>query len=288
MEYKNILVAINVYEDYHHVLNSAELIAKKFDASLTLLMVLDSPFELIPMSAEYQKELEKEAIDTLKQAASRMALRQVNTVTEVGNPSLVITDYAKDNQKDLIILGSHGKHGINLLLGSTSNSVLHRAPCDVLTIRITEHQPSIPSDYRKILIATDFEKDSTVLVDRAKSFAKYYQSNLNAITVQGDPTVAVSTYGIIPDVHHDLVKEAETRLGSWVRKHQINGKYQCSMGEAPYEITQFANEENMDLVVVGSHKKSAIGRFFLGSTANAILHQSKQDVLVVRLTEAHA
>ncbi|MCF6776914.1 universal stress protein [Thiotrichales bacterium 19X7-9] len=288
MEYRNILVAINVYEDYHHVLNSAELVAKKFDANLTLLMVLDSPFELIPMSAEYQKELEKEAIDTLKQAASRMALRQVDTVTEIGNPSLVITDYAKEKECDLIILGSHGKHGINLLLGSTSNSVLHRAPCDVLTIRVTEHQPSIPSDYRSILIATDFEKDSLVLVDRAQSFARYYQSSLNAITVQGDPTVAVSTYGIIPDVHHDLMKEAEARLSNWVRDNQIHGKYKCVMGEAPFEITHYAHEENIDLIVVGSHKKSAIGRFFLGSTANAILHQSKKDVLVVRLTEDHA
>lgn len=288
MEYKNILVAINVYEDYYHILNSAELVAKKFDAALTLLMVLDSPFELIPMSADYQKELEAEAVKTLTQAANRMALKHVDTVAEIGNPAIVITDYAKENNCDLIVLGSHGKHGLNLLLGSTSNSVLHRAPCDVLTIRIDEHKPKEASFYNKILIATDFEKDSTVLVDRAKSFARYYQSSLHAITVQGDPTVAVSTYGIIPDVHHDLMQEAEARLAKWVRENNINGDYKCVLGEAPFEISHYAEEDDMDLVVVGSHKKSAIGRFFLGSTANAILHQSNKDILVVRLQEDHA
>ncbi|MGB1202845.1 MAG: universal stress protein [Alloalcanivorax venustensis] len=39
---------------------------------------------------------------------------------------------------DLIVLGSHGKHGIRLLLGSTANAVLHRATCDVLAVRIPE------------------------------------------------------------------------------------------------------------------------------------------------------
>jgi universal stress protein A len=45
---------------------------------------------------------------------------------------------AKEEDVDLIIVGSHGRHGLALIFGSTSNSVLHGAPCDVLAVRIAE------------------------------------------------------------------------------------------------------------------------------------------------------
>ncbi|MDB4308535.1 universal stress protein, partial [Porticoccaceae bacterium] len=45
---------------------------------------------------------------------------------------------AKENHIDLIVVGSHGRHGLALIFGSTSNSVLHGATCDVLAVRITE------------------------------------------------------------------------------------------------------------------------------------------------------
>ena len=43
---------------------------------------------------------------------------------------------AKEHGADLIVVGSHGRHGLALLLGSTANAVLHGAPCDVLAVRI--------------------------------------------------------------------------------------------------------------------------------------------------------
>lgn len=52
-----------------------------------------------------------------------------------GNPADAIKKYAQENLIDLIVLGTHGQHGVQLLLGSTANSVLHAAPCDVLAVR---------------------------------------------------------------------------------------------------------------------------------------------------------
>jgi universal stress protein A len=54
----------------------------------------------------------------------------------MGSPKLEIVRVAEENNVDLIIVGSHGKHGIALLLGSTANGVLHHAKCDVLAVRI--------------------------------------------------------------------------------------------------------------------------------------------------------
>ena len=56
----------------------------------------------------------------------------------LGQPANEMRRMAKEENIDLIIVGSHGRHGLALIFGSTSNSVLHGAPCDVLAVRITE------------------------------------------------------------------------------------------------------------------------------------------------------
>jgi universal stress protein A len=50
----------------------------------------------------------------------------------------VIVDKAESDQTELIVIGSHGRHGIKALLGSTTNGVLHHANCDVLSVRVRE------------------------------------------------------------------------------------------------------------------------------------------------------
>ncbi len=58
------------------------------------------------------------------------------SVVLVGAAKHVIIDEAKKIKADLIVVGSHGKHGVRLLLGSTANAVIHAAHCDVLAVRV--------------------------------------------------------------------------------------------------------------------------------------------------------
>ncbi len=53
-----------------------------------------------------------------------------------GTPAREIHRFAKENNMDLIVLGTHGQKGVKLLLGATANSVLHGSNCDVLAVRI--------------------------------------------------------------------------------------------------------------------------------------------------------
>jgi len=55
-----------------------------------------------------------------------------------GAPRQEIVRFAKEQAVDLIIIGSHGRHGLDRLLGSTARSILNDAPCDVLAVRIKE------------------------------------------------------------------------------------------------------------------------------------------------------
>jgi universal stress protein A len=56
-------------------------------------------------------------------------------------PHQEIVSIAEREQVDLIVLGSHGRHGLALLLGSTANSVLHNASCDVMAVRLRDDEP---------------------------------------------------------------------------------------------------------------------------------------------------
>ena len=57
----------------------------------------------------------------------------------MGSPKTEIVRVANENKVDLIIVGSHGRHGLALLLGSTANGVLHHATCDVLAVRLQDN-----------------------------------------------------------------------------------------------------------------------------------------------------
>jgi len=57
---------------------------------------------------------------------------------EIGNPKAEIVRVASEKDIDLIVIGTHGRHGIGLLLGSTATGVIHHAHCDVLTVRLKE------------------------------------------------------------------------------------------------------------------------------------------------------
>ncbi len=81
------------------------------------------------------------------EASARKSLAALCDDHRISNPQLTITfgvpaqeikKHAREIGADLIVMGSHGRHGLGLLLGSTANGVLHDAPCDVLTVRIRE------------------------------------------------------------------------------------------------------------------------------------------------------
>jgi len=55
-----------------------------------------------------------------------------------GSPAKEIHRFADENQVELVVLGTHGQKGVQLLLGATANSVLHGANCDVLAVRIRD------------------------------------------------------------------------------------------------------------------------------------------------------
>lgn len=139
-EYRHILVAVDLTKDSHSILERALQIADRNHAKLSIMHTLE-PLGFayggdIPMDlTSIQDQLDDHAKQRLAEIASPDVAPEDQHVV-VGMPDTEIHRFADENDVDLIVVGSHGRHGFALLLGSTSTGVLHGAKCDVLAVRV--------------------------------------------------------------------------------------------------------------------------------------------------------
>jgi len=143
-DYKHILVAIDFSKSAEQILNKAREISDRNKAKLTLLHIveylppIDSVYEPILASnwVVDENEMLNQAKDSLEQFSKQHNLDTAQLHVLLGTPKYEISQFVKDHQCDLVVMGSHGRHGINILLGSTANAVLHEMPCDILAVKI--------------------------------------------------------------------------------------------------------------------------------------------------------
>ena len=85
-----------------------------------------------------EQELIKLHTQHLAELAERAGLADIPREVLVGLAKTKVVTYAQEHDIDLIVMGSHGRHGIGRLLGSTTHAVLNNAGCDVLAVRMSE------------------------------------------------------------------------------------------------------------------------------------------------------
>lgn len=125
-------------------------LAEQFDAELHVLSVMQdvslmSPDPnmpwVIPASSLEEVRLSLEAALAKVPDPHWSAGRSVQRVIRIGMPYIEIDKYAAEQDIDVIVLGTHGRSGLShLLLGSTAEKVVRKAPCPVLTVHPKGHQ----------------------------------------------------------------------------------------------------------------------------------------------------
>ncbi|RRJ84651.1 universal stress protein [Aestuariirhabdus litorea] len=140
-QYKHILVAVDLTEDADLVLEKAQEIARNNEAKLTLVHVVE-PLSVaygsdIPLDlSSLQEEITEQARQKIDSLAESIDVKRGEQHVVYGRPEKEIHRMAEEFDVDLIVVGSHGRHGLALILGSTSTSILHGASCDVLAVRV--------------------------------------------------------------------------------------------------------------------------------------------------------
>ena len=142
--------------------------------------------------------------------------------------------------------------------------------------------------YRKILVAVDLSPEARSVLAQACELRGLYGSELYLIHVV-EPIVLGGDYDLVPvmpvEIEETLLQRAKGYLGMLVGEMKIADVQQSvEVGSVKHEILRFAEEQDCDLIVIGAHGRHGVATL-LGSTANAVLHGTKCDVLCVRLGE---
>lgn len=137
--YKKVLLATDFDIVGIKAARKAKKIADANDASLILVHVVEPiPAYAYPGFAgftEVEVSIREQAEKELLALAKKIGVKHEDCFLEFGSTKNEILRVAEENKIDLIVSGSHGKHGIGLLLGSTANAILHGAKCDMLIVR---------------------------------------------------------------------------------------------------------------------------------------------------------
>lgn len=208
---------------------------------------------------------------------------QVETWVRRGAPFAEIIGLARERGADLIVVGARAKSGLQaLILGHTADRVVRKSPVPVLVAKRT-----LPQRPEVIVSATDFSPASLPAARQAASLARQWGARLVLVHVI-EPAAEVYGWGAELAGGEVYLVEPEALDPEWkawlgeldltnLRWSQVTRR-----GYAVQALCEVSREEGADLIVLGTHGRSAVPHVLLGSVAEGLVRASEASVLTVR------
>lgn len=289
---ERILCPIDFSEFSVTAFEYAQSLAWHYNATLILLHVIDSltpyyPYYAFPDSYnEICRKLRADAEQQLKDFAKAHNCRgvRIQCVVQDGSAPDLILGLAEAKAVNLIVMGTHGLRGLDLLtLGSVTEKVLRKAPCPVLAVRKPAHdfaaQAGVPElfELQRILYCTDFSENSKQAWDHAVSLAVEYCAELTLLHVLED----ISNSSDIEKETAKAMKRLEEQIPPWAQQKVVI-KPVVRIGKAYQQIIQLALESQTDVIVMGVRGRHALDLTVFGSTTYRVVQLGPCPVLVER------
>jgi len=276
---KKIIVPIDFSEHSEYALEAATMLAKKNNAEILVLHMLEISNAVIN-KAENMKQMEslfflKLAEKKFEEFLDKEYLKGVKVTPIVKHFKVFseVNDVAKENNADLIIMGSQGASGIKeVLIGSNTEKVVRYSEIPVLVIK---HNP-ILMDFENVVFACDFSEGAIEQYLKAKDVFKKLDSKMHLVYVN------------LPGSRFKSSSEIEKLVASFLRKAEGNIE---KMKEVNYVndytieqgILNFSNLIGADLIAVATHGRKGISHFFEGSISEDIANHSTLPVMTFKM-----
>jgi len=299
MKMDHVLLATDFSSWARRAEDYACFFAARGHARLTVISVLEFATGMdpaYPVNHQYLTERMREASVLLTESKQRIAQRgiSVSTRIETGMPSEHIVGVAAAEDVDLVVLGTSGRSGLaHVLLGSTAERVICRAPCPVLAVRQAAEGPSAARTeiaLKRILVPIDFFDCSLDALEYAAAVAKESGAEVTLLHVM-EPV----SYGL-DFALGDAASLARTREGMLQRLDKLTAALVVAgiptiswvRGGTPRDaILDEARRWQSDLIVMGTHGRRGMAHFINGSVAEAVLRRAHCPVLTVRSPKFH-
>ena len=143
MAYKKILIALDFADDYQHIIDASRNFVG--DETEVHVVTVARPLTgyygggVAAMDAQavvFEQQARDFARAKLDEVGEALGLSANHLHFDAGQPAASIRTLAEKLEVDAIVLGTHGRHGLGRLLGSTATGVLHGVPCDALVVKV--------------------------------------------------------------------------------------------------------------------------------------------------------
>lgn len=233
--------------------------------------------------AEIEAKLRKEGEGILAQAKEGLPsdFPQAQEIHQTGHPVDVILETAQSAKSHLIVLGARGLGQVKeLMLGSTSHRVLMHAPCSTMVIK-----KPVPR-LKKILLPVEGEEDITTVLQFLALQPFRETVDIDVLAVWPQPQLAWPvTLGQSKLLELHAIEEAQDRMKTVtdrLTRMNYSAEAKVGMGDPAYAILEQAEASQADLILMGTHGRGGLARFFMGSVSHSVLHQANCPVLIVR------
>lgn len=291
--YETILIPTDGSEGAEAAARHGVTLATAFGSQVHLLSVVDERSyssalaELEPSIREQRDAFEREATDAVHALEEIVTENSVtcHTAVEHGSPYETILSYADEHDVDLISMGTHGRTGLDRwLLGSVTERVVRTSDVPVLTARLG---PADHAGYDRILIPTDGSEAATAALEHGLAIAEQYDATIHALSVIDIGSLAVGYDGGagLPTVIEAFEEGCEQAVGDVAARceaRDIDVVTDVVQGSPYRTIRDYVDDRDIDFVTMGTHGRTGLDRYLIGSVAERTVRTSDVPVLTVR------
>jgi nucleotide-binding universal stress UspA family protein len=263
----------------------AEAIAKRFSSTLTVANVVD-----LSVATRSEKavvglpidELHRSSGDNLERLLSKLTAEGVRVIAqslEAHNPAAAIVGLSEQVRADLIVAGTHSRHGLSkAILGSCSEGIIRHATCPVLTVGpLCKPAPKDRLLFSTILFATDFHSDTAEKAAVALACAREGIAKIYLCHVLNRPAEDFSeTLELQLKFEGELQKLVPRYVYDYCSPENV-----VEIGEAAPRLLDLAKRVGADLIVLGAKRKSTWFANLNEGVVGRVLRQAECPVMTI-------
>ena len=275
--------------EYAHA--HAAYLANQFDARLHVLHVVEARTNNLDDLSEVIQIREQDILEQLRMpvppggddAPEERITREKRTNASAAGGILA---YADEHDVDLIVLGTHGRRGVDrLLMGSVAEEVVRLSECPVLTV-CGKKQPAPSREINRILVPMGLSDHTDALFAHARAIASTYDARLDLLHVI-ESAALPAVYGVEQvltdsDEVRQRVQRALEQYVEAARKDDVEAHAFVREGNPAQVILDFIEEEPIDLVTIATHGRTGVKRLLMGSVAEKVVRMAACPVFTVK------
>ncbi len=284
--YDTILVPTDGSEPANAAVEAALALADRFDASLRAINVAGFAEVSDEVAGETSSRIAELAAPILESITERAADRGVSVSTDVVETTdpvhRAIVDDAVDHDADLIVMGTHGRTGLDrIALGSVAERTLRAAPVPVLTV---SDDASLDPAFDSVLVPTDGSEGADAAADHGIALCEATDAALHGVhVVDLTPLWGTAESAVLLEALEDSGREAVDDVIRRAEAADLRSTEASVLSGTPARgIVDFADDRDVDLIVMGTHGRTGLERYLLGSVTEHVVRLSDRPVLTLR------